>query len=40
VAAAPQISELWLMPMLEAMLRQFPFVIQNFGSGSVSENRD
>src|SRR5215469_14133515 len=24
VAAAPQISELWLMPVLEAMLKQFP----------------
>jgi hypothetical protein len=37
VAAAPQISELWLMPVLEAMLKQFPFVIQNFHSDNGSE---
>jgi hypothetical protein len=37
VAATPQISELWLMPVLEAMLEQFPFVIRNFHSDNGSE---
>jgi transposase InsO family protein len=37
VAAAPQISELWLMPVLEAMLEQFPFVIRGFHSDNGSE---
>ena len=37
VAATPQISELWLMPVLEAMLEQFPFGIQNFHSDNGSE---
>ena len=32
VAATPQISELWLMPVLEALLGQFPFVIRGFHS--------
>lgn len=30
VAAAPQISEHWLIPVLEQMLEQFPFVIRGF----------
>jgi transposase InsO family protein len=37
VAAAPQISELWLMPVLEAVLEQFPFVIRGFHSDNGSE---
>ena len=37
VAATPQISELWLLPVLEAMLEQFPFVIQGFHSDNGSE---
>jgi len=37
VAATPQISELWLLPVLEAMLQQFPFVIQGFHSDNGSE---
>jgi transposase InsO family protein len=37
VAAAPQISELWLMPVLEALLGQFPFVIRGFHSDNGSE---
>jgi hypothetical protein len=37
VAAAPQISELWLMPVLEAMLEQFPFAIRGFHSDNGSE---
>ena len=37
VAATPQISELWLMPVLEAMLEQFPFVIRGFHSDNGSE---
>jgi transposase InsO family protein len=32
VAATPQISELWLIPLLETMLQQFPFVIRGFHS--------
>ena len=37
VAAVPQISELWLIPGLEAMLLQFPFVIRGFHSDHGSE---
>jgi transposase InsO family protein len=37
VAATPQISELWLMPVLEAILQQFPFVIRGFHSDNGSE---
>lgn len=37
VAATPQISELWLIPVLEAMLQQFPFVIHGFHSDNGSE---
>ncbi len=37
VAAAPQISELWLLPVLEAVLEQFPFVIRGFHSDNGSE---
>jgi transposase InsO family protein len=37
VAATPQISEYWLLPVLEAMLGQFPFVIRGFHSDNGSE---
>jgi transposase InsO family protein len=37
VAATPQISELWLIPVLESMLTQFPFVIRGFHSDNGSE---
>jgi hypothetical protein len=37
VAATPQIAELWLIPVLEAMLQQFPFVIRGFHSDNGSE---
>lgn len=37
VAATPQISELWLIPVLEAMLEQFPFRIRGFHSDNGSE---
>ncbi|MDQ6687657.1 MAG: transposase family protein [Actinomycetota bacterium] len=37
VAATPHISELWLLPVLEAILRQFPFVIRGFHSDNGSE---
>ena len=37
VAATPQISELWLLPVLEAILQQFPFVIRGFLSDNGSE---
>jgi transposase InsO family protein len=37
VAATPQISELWLMPVLEAILAQFPFLIRGFHSDNGSE---
>ena len=37
VAAVPQISEFWLIPVLEAILRQFPFVILGFHSDNGSE---
>lgn len=37
VSATPQISEMWLIPVLEAMLMQFPFVIRGFHSDNGSE---
>lgn len=37
VAATPYISEFWLIPVLEAMLQQFPFVIRGFHSDNGSE---
>jgi len=37
VAATPQISELWLLPVLEAILQQFPFLIHGFHSDNGSE---
>ena len=37
VAATPHISELWLLPVLEAVLEQFPFVIRGFHSDNGSE---
>jgi len=37
VAATPQISEFWLLPVLEALLAQFPFVIRGFHSDNGSE---
>jgi transposase InsO family protein len=37
VAATPQISELWLLPVLDAILEQFPFVIRGFHSDNGSE---
>jgi transposase InsO family protein len=37
VAATPQISELWLLPILEAILQQFPFIIRGFHSDNGSE---
>jgi len=37
VAAAPQISEHWLIPVLEQMLDQFPFGIRGFHSDNGSE---
>ena len=37
VAATPRISELWLEPVLEAMLRQFPFGIEGFHTDNGSE---
>jgi hypothetical protein len=37
VAAAPHISELWLLPVLEALLAQFPFMIRGFHSDNGSE---
>jgi hypothetical protein len=37
VGAAPQISEAWLIPVLEAMLAQFPFTIRGFHSDCGSE---
>ncbi len=42
MAATPRISELWLIPVLEAMLAQFPFRIRGFHSDNGSEyiNRD
>jgi transposase InsO family protein len=37
VAATPQISELWLIPTLESILQQFPFVVRGFHSDNGSE---
>lgn len=37
VGATAQISERWLLPVLEAMLEQFPFRIQGFHSDNGSE---
>ena len=37
VGATPHISEAWLMPVLEAMLDQFPFRIRGFHSDNGSE---
>jgi transposase InsO family protein len=37
VGAAPQISEAWLIPVLEALLVQFPFTIRGFHSDCGSE---
>jgi transposase InsO family protein len=37
VAATPRISEAWLEPVLEALLRQFPFRILGFHSDNGSE---
>jgi len=37
VGATAQISEAWLMPVLEAMLKQFPFNIRGFHSDNGSE---
>jgi predicted DNA-binding transcriptional regulator AlpA len=37
VAAAPQISEHWLIPVLEQLLEQFPFTVRGFHSDNGSE---
>jgi len=37
VGATPHISEAWLLPVLEAMLEQFPFRIRGFHSDNGSE---
>ncbi len=37
MAATPKISELWLIPVLEAILEQFPFHIRGFHSDNGSE---
>lgn len=37
VAATPQISEHWLLPLLEQLLEQFPFTIRGFHSDNGSE---
>ena len=37
VGATPQISEAWLIPVLQAMLEQFPFAIRGFHSDCGSE---
>lgn len=37
VGAAPAISEAWLEPVLQAMLKQFPFLIRGFHSDNGSE---
>lgn len=37
VGATAQISEAWLLPVLEAMLEQFPFTIRGFHSDNGSE---
>src|SRR5206468_9932444 len=36
VAATPQISEHWLIPVLEQLLEQFPFLIRGFHSDNGS----
>lgn len=42
MAATPRIAEFWLIPVLEAMLAQFPFRVRGFHSDNGSEyiNRD
>jgi len=37
VLATPRISEAWLTPLLDSLIRQFPFVILNFHSDNGSE---
>jgi hypothetical protein len=37
VLATPRISEAWLLPILESILQQFPFVILNFHADNGSE---
>ena len=37
VAAAPQISEYWLIPVLQQLLEQFPFTVRGFHSDNGSE---
>ncbi|MCL6545296.1 MAG: hypothetical protein K6T61_08695 [Bryobacteraceae bacterium] len=37
MTATPKISELWLIPVLEAMIAQFPFPIRGFHSDNGSE---
>jgi transposase InsO family protein len=37
VAATPQISQRWLIPLLEQLLKQFPFTIRGFHSDNGSE---
>jgi hypothetical protein len=37
LSATPQISEYWLIPLLERLLEQFPFVIRGFHSDNGSE---
>jgi len=37
VAATPQISERWLIPVLEQLLEQFPFTVRGFHSDNGSE---
>jgi len=37
IGATPQISEAWLIPVLEAMLAQFPFQVRSFHSDNGSE---
>ena len=37
VLATPRISEAWLLPLLESLLQQFPFLILNFHSDNGSE---
>jgi hypothetical protein len=37
MAATPKISELWLIPVLEAILEQFPFQIRGFHFDNGSE---
>jgi hypothetical protein len=40
VAATPRIGEAWLEPLLEAMIRQFPFLILGFQTDNGSEYID